>query len=187
MKFHRQQVRDLGAEYIRKHYSNIKGMDVDDLVNDYMDYIDMVHDVPKFSKTPVDVIVNNRPEKVKLVDALSGMYNKNVKNREVFDQLNKIEKGLQERFRSQTGMDKKYFELLREVEELSDKTVRSLTGRVIPKFSFENYRFKISFDEKYSPEFNRNLYPPYENLSNGGKTKKMIETFNEMNFTFTPF
>ena len=137
---HRLEVKEVGREFILEKFKNSPGIDAKKLADDYVKYIDAVHDADKLLDPRVRA-------------ALAKTYGKHLVSQEervVVNLLNQLEDQRRVLYVQQAGLGPQDLKIIREVEKYSDLGVRSYGNRDIVVNSVPG---------RYSDEFGRPTYP----------------------------
>ena len=140
MTQHRLEVKEVGREFILEKFKNSPGIDATKLADDYIKYIDAVHDADKLLDPRVRA-------------TLAKAYGKNLVSQEeraVVNLLNKLEDQRRILYVQQAGMSSQELKFIREVEELADHGIRSFGNRDV---------WLEAVPTRFSDEFGRPTYP----------------------------
>jgi len=149
MTQHRLEVSTMGKEYILDHYKDIPGIDAKQLADDYVKYIDKIHDVNKFLDPTVRA-------------GLAKGYTKELpKHGGIVERLNELEKANREAFIKSGGIGQKHINIIMKIEEHADQVSRYLGSREIMEYVVDPSSGKgLVQPARYSDEFGRKMYSP---------------------------
>ena len=149
MTQHRLEVSGMGQAYILEQYKDIPGIDAKQLADDYVKYIDKIHDVDKFS----DPIVR--------AGLAKGYTKKLPQHGGVVSRLNELENAKRELFIKHGGVSTANLKIIEEVEKYADQVSRYLGSREIWEFVVDPVSGKgVAQPARFSDEFGRKMYSP---------------------------